>query len=136
MELFDTLWQLVLNLRDLVVELAILLLRWSPLIAWVAWWLCAVNWRRAWKALAEGAWAPLLLLIVMVSLVWSRLDPTDCSCLVLFTVPNFWWHLGGVGLLVAIAFFCGWLQGVFGWTPEEIDLDPPAVTAHAHGHHH
>jgi hypothetical protein len=50
------------------------------------------------------------------------------------TIPNFWWQLGGVGLLVGTALFCGWLQGVLGWTPEEIDLEPP-VHAAAHGHH-
>jgi hypothetical protein len=136
MEILQTLGQLVLNLRDLIVELLVLVLRWSPLIAWIAWWLGAVNWRKAWRALADGAWAPLLLLIVMASLVWSRLDPGDCFCLVLFTVPNFWWQLGGVALLAAIAFLCGWLQGVFGWTPAEIDLEPPAAAVHAHGHHH
>jgi hypothetical protein len=136
MELTHTLWQLVLNLRDLVVELVILLLRWSPLIVWVAWWLWGVNWRKAWQVLAEGAWAPLVLLVIMVALVWSRLDPAEYTFLYLFTVPNFWWQLGQVGLLVGVAFLCGWLQGVFGWTPQEIDLEPPAHVAHDHAHHH
>jgi len=34
------------------------------------------------------------------------------------------WQLGGVGLLVAVTLLCGWLQGVFGWTPAEINLEP------------
>jgi hypothetical protein len=105
------------------------------LIAWVAWWLWGVNWKKTWRVLGDGAWAPLLLMMLMVALVWSRLDPADCSCLHLFTVPTFWWQLGQVSLLVAVAFLCGWLQGVFGWTPEEINLEPPVHAGYDHGHH-
>jgi hypothetical protein len=36
-----------------------------------------------------------------------------------------------------LTLFCGWLQGVLGWTPPEIELEPPAapVGHHDHGHH-
>jgi hypothetical protein len=50
-------------------------------------------------------------------------------------VPNFLWQLGAVGALAAIALFCGWLQGYFGWTPEEVSVEP-APAAHGHGHDH
>jgi hypothetical protein len=78
---------------------------------------------------------PLVLILVVSALVWSQLAPSDCSCLGFITVPNFWWQLGGVGLLAAVTLFCGWLQGVFGWTPAEVELEPPMPAGHGHGHH-
>src|SRR5207253_3216218 len=109
------------------------------LMAWVAWWVWGVDWRAAWRALAAGAWLPVVLLMVVSALVWSQMAPSDCSCLGFTTVPNFWWQLGAVGLLGALTLFCGWLQGVMGWTPSEISLQPPAAhhhgQDHAHSHH-
>ena len=49
---------------------------------------------------------------------------------------NFWWQLGEVSLLAAVTLLCGWLQGVFGWTPAEISLEPPAPDADVHGYTH
>jgi hypothetical protein len=135
-ELSETLLQLVQALGKLAVELLALALRWSLLLAWVAWWLWGVNWKKAWPVLARGGWAPIVLLLLIAALVWSRIAPSDCDCLGFFTVPNFWWQLGAVGLLAALTLFCGWLQGVFGWEPPEIDLEPPAVASHSHGHSH
>lgn len=137
-ELWQTLGELGRVLFTLVVALLALALHWSLLIAWVAWWLGAVNWRRAWPALAAGSWAPAVLICLVSALVWSQITPTACDCLTVVSVPNFWWQLGAVGLLAAVALFCGWLQGVFGWTPPEISLEPPAAAAHDHhhGHHH
>jgi hypothetical protein len=134
---WDNLVQLVTSLGYLAVDLAQLALQWSLLIVWVAWWLWGVNWRRTWPVLARGAWLPLLLLMIVGALVWSRLAPSDCNCLGFVTVPNFWWQLGAVGLLAALTLFCGWVQGYFGWTPAELDLEPPGQIGHGahHGHH-
>ena len=131
----NTLWQLVLVLGQLFVEIGGLLLTWSLLIAWLSWWLWAVNWRKAWPQLASGGWAPVALLIVMAALVWASIAPSNCDCLRVVMVPNFWWQLGGVSLLAAIALFCGWLQGVLGWYPAEIEIGPPAFVAAGHPHH-
>lgn len=130
--IFTTLWQIVLDLRTLLVQLLGLALQWSLLITWFAWWLWGVDWNKAWPALARGAWAPVVLLMIVSALVWSRIAPGQCNCLG-FPVDNFWWQLGGVSLLVAVTLLCGWVQGIFHWAPAEISLDPPA---HAdHGHH-
>src|SRR5947207_1916173 len=93
---FQSLWQIVLALGSLGVELLALALTWSLLIAWVAWWLLAVNWTKAWPVLARGAWAPLVLVLVVSALVWSRISPGDCGCLGFVTIANFWWQLGAV----------------------------------------
>lgn len=133
-ELVSTLVQLVNVLLRLAGELLGLLLMWSLLVAWVAWWLLGVNWKKAWAVLAEGAWAPLVLVGVAGALAWSQMAPSSCSCLGFVAVPNFWWQLGAVGLLAAATLFCGWLQGVLGWAPAEIDIEPPQPADQ--GHHH
>jgi hypothetical protein len=110
-----------------------------PVGLWWAWWLWAVNWTKAWPVLAQGAWAPVVLLMLMATMVWSRIAPTPCDCLGFVTVPNGWWQLGSVCALVATALFCGWVQGYFGWTPTEVSVQPPPAAhgdGHApHGHH-
>ena len=124
--------QLVTSLGLLLGWLVEFLGRWLLLIAWVVWWLWGVNWRRAWAVLAAGAWVPVLLAMIAGALVWASLAPNHWDFPGELRVPNFWWQLGGVGLLVALALFCGWLQGVLGWTPADIDLEPPPPTAHGH----
>jgi hypothetical protein len=136
MELWQTLVQLGEVLLKLAGELIQVGLAWSLVIAWVAWWLWAVNWRRAGPVLAQGAWAPLVLLMLTAALAWSQMSPSDYH-LWFLTVPNFWWQLGAVTLLVGLTLFAGWLQGVMAWEPAEVSLEPPAPAGH-HGHdaHH
>jgi len=133
-ELGQTLLQLVDALWTLISALGAAIMHWSLLLAWLAWWLWAVNWSKLWPLLARGAWAPVVLLMIVSALVWSQIAPSDCNCLAFVSVPNFWWQLGGVGLLGAVTLMCGWLQGVFGWQPAEISLHPPVTTVHAHHH--
>jgi hypothetical protein len=132
---FQSLWHIVLGLWDLVVQLLVLAMQYSLLIAWVAWWLLAVDWKKTWSVLARGAWAPLVLIVLLSALVWSRIAPSDLS-LGLGAVPNFWWQLGAVGLLLSVTFFCGWLQGLLSWAPPEISFEPPAALDPSHGHAH
>src|SRR5437773_1709811 len=97
------LWQILGHLFSDLGQLLSLLLSylagWTLLIVWVAWWLWGVNWKNCWDALARGAWAPVVLLMLLTALVWSRLDARSCECLGFVSVPNFWWQLGEVGLL-------------------------------------
>jgi hypothetical protein len=118
-------------LESLQGELATILL----LLLWCAWWLGCVSWEKAWPMLASGGWAPVLLLAGMISGMWAFLQPTPCTCLRIVTIPNGLWQLGEVGLLLALALLCGWLQGVLGWRPPAIPVEPPPV-AHDHGHGH
>ncbi len=134
-ELLDNLRQLIVILGRLLWELGGFALAWSLLIAWIAWWLWGVNWERAWPALAQGAWIPVVLLTITSALVWSHIAPGEWSCLGIFTVPNFLWQLGGVGALVGLALFCGWLQGVLNWAPAEVNLEPPEHVEQGQGHH-
>jgi hypothetical protein len=130
--------QLVVQILGDLLQIALVLLRaagvWAVPIAWAAWWLWGVNWGRLWPVLAEGGWAPLVLLGLSGAMVWAQLAPSDCDCLGFVVVPNFWWQAGAVGLLLAGTLFLGWLQGVMQWAPPEISLDPPAH--HGHDGHH
>jgi hypothetical protein len=138
-EIFDTTIQLVLTLLTLIVAVGALSFRHLLFIVWVAWWLWGVNWNKAWGVLARGGWVPVVLLTLIAAAVWAALAPSSYDVLSLFPVANFWWQLGAVTLVVLLALFCGWLQGVLGWTPPEINLEPPepahAHHDHGHGHH-
>ena len=136
MELWHTLGELVAVLGQLFVQLFALGAHWVLLILWVAWWLFAVNWHKAWPVLRSGGWAPLVLLIVIVALTWSRLQPVSRAFLGAFTIPNFWWQLVYVAMLAVSALFCGWLQGVFHWAPAVVSLEPPAPGHGDHAAHH
>jgi hypothetical protein len=103
---------------------------------WCAWWLWGVNWKKAWPVLARGGWAPVVLLMAVATLAWSRMQPEPYSGLGFVVIPNVWWQLISVCALTATALFCGWVQGHFGWTPQEINLEPPAHADHGHDHAH
>ena len=126
-DLWQSFWQILVSVSKFVEELLRLGLHWWLVLAWIAWWLWGVNWKRLWPVLAQGAWVPLVLLMLLSALAWSQIAPSE--------VANFWWQLGAIALLVSLTFLCGWLQGIFGWAPEEVNLDPPAPSAHGHGHH-
>jgi hypothetical protein len=107
-----------------------------PLGLWVVFWLCAVNWQKTWPVLAAGGWAPLVLLVLVSAAVWSRLDSAPCTALKFVSIPTFWWQLGAVGGLTALALFCGWVQQTMGWTPPEYAVEPPPAEDHGHAHGH
>jgi WD40 repeat protein len=107
------------SLMELVLQV---LVNCIPLMAWIAWCLWGVNWDKTWPVLAQGGWIPLVLIAVGGAFVWSQVAPSDRSFPGLSLVPNFYWQLGSVAGLIAVALFCGWLQGIMGWTPAAIGL--------------
>jgi hypothetical protein len=135
-EPWQTIVQIIIDLGRLLLALVQFLGHWLLLIAWVAWWLGGAKWKKLWPTLAQGAWAPVVLLCVLAALVWSQIAPSSYNLLGVTVIPNFWWQLGAVGLIAGLALFCGWLQGVFGWTPPEISVEPAAHGGHDHGHGH
>ena len=129
-----TIWQTLLLLVQTLGTLALQLLglgyQWILWITFAAWCLWGINWKRARHFLACGAWAPAILLVLLIAIVWTALDPRPCETC---GMPAFWWQLGYVSMLAAFALFLGWIQTVMHWTPHDINLDPPA---HGHGHGH
>jgi hypothetical protein len=107
-----------------------------PVLLWMAFWLLAVDWKKFWPYLKQGAWVPFVLIGLMAALGWSRIAPDPCNCIPFVTIGNFWWQLGSVGTLYALALFAGWLQGLLGYTPVEVNFEPVASHGHGgHGHH-
>ena len=113
-----------------------LLLWLLPVALWCVWWLWGCNWKHVWPVLARGGWVVLALLMFAAALAWASASPSSWDGLVFMTVSNFWWQLGAVGGLTALALFCGWVQGRMGWAPAEVSFDPPAAAGHDHGHGH
>ena len=134
--IWQTLVLLVHTLGTLVVQLTSLGLHWLLWIVWAAFWLGCVNAKKTRHVLAIGGWAPAVLLLLLSAIVWSDLEARPCHCLGFMTLPNFWWQLGYVSSLTALALFCGWLQGQLGWVTPEMSFEPPAHHDHGHGGHH
>ncbi len=132
----EALVQLLTSSWTLFVYLLLFLLQWSLVIVWVAWWLLAVDWRKAWPVLARGAWVPAVLLVIVASLTWAKIWPRTLNVLPGFSVPNFWWQFLAVSALAGTALICGWVQVNFGWYPTEVEIEPPAEAGHAAAHHH
>jgi hypothetical protein len=103
-----------------------------PVALWCVWWLCCVNWEKAWPVLARGGWIVVVLLGLVSALVWSSIFPRPMGGL-----PNFWWQAGAVTALILAGLLCGWLQGKLGWTPGPVDFYPKHEHGHGqpHGHH-
>ena len=113
-----------------------------PYLLFFTYCLWAINWKKMGPTLREGAWVPLVLLLILIALVWSQIRPSSVVLLGVITVGNFWWQLGAVGLLASLALFAGWLQDRWRWAPWEVPIAPPAHehghdahAHHAHGHH-
>jgi hypothetical protein len=122
-ELFQQLLMVCSKIFEKLIQDA---MSWSLLIVWLALCLFGINWKKVWPVLAQGAWAPLVLAMILVALAWSQMTPATI---------HFWQKLGLVSVLVAASFFCGWVQNYFGWQPADINLEPVEPAADGHGHH-
>jgi hypothetical protein len=134
-ELVNALQQVGVDLINVLSILARLAAPWWPVLVWIAFWLWVVDWRKLWPRLAEGAWAPLTLLGIMVALMWSSLLPAPYVVGDLI-LASFWWQLLAVALLICSALFFGWLQGVLAWHPLEIAIEAPSSGGNGHDHDH
>lgn len=111
MELLTSLWNVIVAVFSLLIVLLQTLIPWTPLIAWVAFWLFAVNWRQLYPVLAKGGMIAVLLIGLMAVLVWSMIAP-DPAEHVLFGlhVSNAVGKIVYVTGLIVIAFLCGSVQ--------------------------
>ena len=61
---------------DVLVSLFWVLLPWTPLIAWIAFWMFTVNWINLRRVLVrEGGWIGLVLIGLVMILVWGTVAP-------------------------------------------------------------
>ncbi|VAX36915.1 hypothetical protein MNBD_PLANCTO02-959 [hydrothermal vent metagenome] len=75
MEFFESLLQLAGALWNVIVDLGSLLLPWTPLFAWIVFWMFAVNWLKLRKIMLKGGWVGVLLIGFVWILVWGTISP-------------------------------------------------------------
>lgn len=113
MELLIALWNVVIALWGLLAATVQVLLPWLPLIAWVAFWLGAVNWKKLSPILLErGGIVGVALIALMAILVWGTVAPPagGVHYIAGLTLSNFVGKTVYVTTLAVIAFLCGSVQ--------------------------
>ena len=80
-QLLTSLQSLLAASWEVVIALLVLVLPWTPLLAWVAFWLLAVNWVKLRDILLRGGWIGVVLMGLVMVLVWplATLHEYDCS---------------------------------------------------------
>lgn len=136
---FSSLLQLVTALWQLVVALLFVITPWAPLIAYLAFWLFAVDWVKLRDVLVKGGWIGLLLIVFMTTLIWGLIAPPvgGYHNLLGLQLSNFAGKFAYVAALTVMMLLCGSIQlsGLCGrWAhfPEITPLDG----GHGHDHHH
>ncbi len=138
MELLQSLLNVVTSLLAFLVEVAQTLLPWTPLFAWIAFWMLAVNWLSLWPVLFQrGGWIGVALIFFMTVLVWSAVAPPPDGVhhILGLRVSNLTGKLAYTTALTFIAFLCGTAQ-LNGFCKSWVHFDEPALaeTHDDHGH--
>jgi len=104
-QLFGALWNLIYALLAGVLP-------WTPLLAWVVFWLFGVNWEKLRGVLLSGGWIGLVLLGIVMILVWGVVAPPEAGThsLLGLTVSNFVGKTVYVTMLFSIMLLCGSVQ--------------------------
>jgi uncharacterized membrane protein YuzA (DUF378 family) len=112
MQLFEALWNVILAVVGLAAALATTIAPWWPLIAWIAFWLLAVNWRRLYPVISSGGFIGLLLLWFTMILVWGVVSPPEGGThhILGLHVSNFFGKMIYVTGLYVITALCGVTQ--------------------------
>ncbi len=139
-DLLQSLVNVFWSLLDVVVALAIVIVPWLPLLAWVTFWTLAVNWVKAFDILRRGGFIGLLLLMFVAIMVWGAVSPPVDGHHTLFglTVSNYVGKFMYVTALTCIALLCGSVQlsgACPAWCrfPED---EEPSHEVHATAGHH
>ena len=110
--LVDSISQLFFSLVDIVSNLGALVLPWAPLIAWIAFWLLAVNWVKLRSIFLQGGWIGFLLMAFVMILVWGAVapPPTGAHNLLGLKLSNYVGKTVYVTFLFCIILLCGSVQ--------------------------
>ena len=111
-DLYNSLIQLFQVLFDLVISVGGIVLPWLPLIAWVAFWLLAVDWSKLRGHMVRGGFLGVILMGFMMILIWGTVaPPADGAHHMLgLKLSNFVGKTVYVTMLFSIMFLCGSVQ--------------------------
>lgn len=133
---YQSLVELTFALVDLIGSVGYLILPWTALVAWIVFWMFAVNWTKFRTQITqEGGWIALLLIGFVWIIVWGVVAPPASGSYHLFglNISNFTGKTVYVTSLFCLMFLAGaaQLSGAGGsWVKFE---DPIAEDDH-HGH--
>ena len=110
--LLNSLLELVIAVWNVVESLFHLILPWTPLVAWVAFWLLAVNWVKYRAVLLKGGWTGLAFIGLMMIMIWGLIAPPVDGVHHVFglSLSNFVGKTVYVTALFSISFLCGSVQ--------------------------
>lgn len=137
----QSLLDLLIAIVVLVGSVGYLILPWAALIAWLVFWLFAVNWTkfRA-QIIHEGGWIALLLIAFVWTIVWAVVAPPLSGSYHLFglTISNFVGKFVYVSSLYCLMFLAGaaQLSGACGQFVEEpVEVEDHGHDSHGHDSH-
>lgn len=136
-QLWTSLVNLLTALWDVVVSLVVLVTPWTPLLAWIVFWLFAVNWVKLREVMIRGGWIAVVLIGLVMVLVWGTITAPAQPTHHIFglTLSNYVGKTVYVTVLFCIMFLCGSVQ-LAGFAPAccrfPEDEEPVAET---HGNH-
>lgn len=136
-EVVSNLISLLTAVWSLVISVAVLILPWTPLIVWLAFWLFAVNWVKLRAVMLQGGWIAVLFFGFMAILIWGVIAPPEDGFHYLFglTLSNFVGKTVYVTALITIMFLCGSVQ-LSGACGSWASFPEPAAEETHHGHGH
>lgn len=144
MELLDSLGQFIVAVWGLALALIRTIGPWTPLIAWVAFWTLAVDWKKLQHVLWGGGVIGVVLIGLVWMLVWGVVAPPVDGHHYIFglQLSNFVGKLVYVTTLIVIMYLGGSVQlsglcdpiGNVLATAWNTDLEPANDHHHDHGH--
>lgn len=146
MEFLESLWQFLSAGSALILAIVKAVGPWTPLIAWIAFWSLAVDWKKLQHVLLGGGAIGVVLIGLMAMLVWGVVDPPIDGHHYIFglQLSNFVGKLVYVTMLLVIMYLAGSVQlaglcdpwGHYLATAWNTDLEPADDHAdHGHGDH-
>ena len=110
--LYASLIQVVFALYEVVVSLIWLVLPWTPLLAWIAYWLLAANWNKLRPILLQGGFIGVLGIGFLMILIWGSVAPPEggVHSMLGLQLSNFVGKTVYVSFLLVIMLLCGSVQ--------------------------
>lgn len=137
-QLFDSILNLIVAIWNVVRDVFVLVLPWTPLVAWVAFWLLAVDWVKFRAVLVKGGLIGVILIGLMMIMIWGLIAPPDGDTHHIFglSLSNFVGKTVYVSGLFSIMFLCGsaQLSGACSSLVCFNEEDEPAEQNHAAAH--